>query len=118
MISSELLRDVRCNALRKRVWYKTLDRIERDIVNLTISVVERVKSCTLLSELNKILEKLREAMKSPFIRHCENYGCKKLVEVVEMALSFGSTVADEWLGDESMIRLLALNNMYNPIGWK
>lgn len=118
VLSKEFLREVRYKALRKRVWYKALDRIERGMVNLTISVVERVKSYTLASELTKILDKLREAMKSAFIRHCESYGRKKLIEVVGIALSFGSTDAKDWHGDESMVRLLALNNFYDPVGWK
>ena len=118
VISAEHLRDIRASALRKRVWYKALDGIERNIVNLTISVVERVKSSTLAEEIGKILFKLREAMKSPFVRHCEIYGVQKLEEVIEMALGFGCVRALGWRGDDSMVRLLALNNMYNPVGWK
>lgn len=118
MISAEHLRQVRRLARRKRVWYRALDGIERNIVNLTIRVVERVKSNTLADQLTTILDKLREAMKSAFIRHCESYGVDRLREVIEIALSFGSVRALGWSGDESMVRLLALNNMHNPVGWK
>jgi len=117
MLSKELLREVRGIALRKRVWYKALDEIERGIVNLTISVVESVKSLTLVRELVKILAKLREAFKSAFVKHVEDYGFRKLMDVINVAVGFGNVEALKW-GSESFARLLALNNFNNPVGWR
>ena len=59
MVSRDYLKEVRYAALRKRVWYRVLDRVERGIFNLTISVVERVQSEVLATEIVKILAKLR-----------------------------------------------------------
>ena len=42
ILSQNYLKEVRYAALRKRVWYRVFDRVERGIVNLTIGVVERV----------------------------------------------------------------------------
>jgi hypothetical protein len=117
VLSKELLREVRGIALRKRVWYKALDEIERGIVNLTISIVERVKSRLLMQEISKILDKLREAFKSAFTRHVEDYGFKKLMDVINVAVSFGNQEALKW-GSESFAKLLAVNNYNNPVGWK
>lgn len=117
MLSKELLREVRGIALRKRVWYKALDGIERGIVNLTISVVESVKSPTLVRELSKILAKLREAFKSAFIKHVEDYGFKKLMDVINVAVGFGNVEALKW-ESESFAKLLAVNNYNNPVGWR
>jgi hypothetical protein len=117
VLSKELLREVRGIALRKRVWYKALDEIERGIVNLTISIVERVKSRLLMQEISKILDKLREAFKSAFTRHVEDYGFKKLMDVINVAVSFGNQEALKW-GSKSFARLLAVNNYNNPVGWK
>ena len=117
MLSKEFLREVRGIALRKRVWYRALDEIERGIVNLTISVVESVKSPTLVREISKILAKLREAFKSAFIKHVENYGFKKLMDVINVAVSLGNVEALKW-GSESFARLLAVNNYNNPVGWR
>ena len=116
-LSNELLRGIRSIALRKRVWYRALDKVERGIVDLTISVVESVKSLTLVRELAKILAKLREALKSAFTRHVEDYGYRKFVEVVRVAVSFGNGEALRW-GSEQLARLLALNNYNNPVGWR
>ena len=117
MLSKELLREVRGIALRKRVWYRALDEIERGIVNLTISVVESVKSPTLVREISKILAKLREAFKSAFIKHVEDYGFRKLMDVINVAVGFGNVEALRW-GSESFARLLAVNNFNNPVGWR
>ncbi|MFH2112171.1 MAG: hypothetical protein ABIJ47_13035 [Candidatus Bathyarchaeota archaeon] len=116
-VSEEQLREVRGTALRRRVWYKVLDGIERGIVNLTISVVGGVKSPTLMREISKILVKLRDALESAFTRHLEEYGSRKLVEIIKVALSFGNEEALRW-GTDSFARLLAVNNYNNPAGWK
>ena len=115
-VSKEQLREVRSTALRKRVWYKALDGIERGIINLTISVVGGVKSPTLMREISKILVKLREAFKSAFTRHL-NYGSRKLVDILKIALGFGNQAALGWETD-SFAMLLTVNNYNNPVGWK
>ena len=61
--SGDYLRSVRLAALRRRVWYRVLDRVERGIVDLTIVFVEKVQSQVLAKELVKILAKLRDASK-------------------------------------------------------
>lgn len=116
-VSTEQLREVRGAALRRRVWYKALDGIERGIMNLTISVVGGVKSPTLMREISKILVKLREALESAFTRHLEEYGSRKLVDIIKIALSFGNEDALRW-GTDSFARLLTVNNYNNPAGWK
>lgn len=116
-MSKEQLREVRSTALRRRVWYKALDGIERGIINLTISVVEGVKSPTLMREISKILVKLQEAFKGAFTRHMEEYGSRKLVDIIKIALSFGNEEALRW-GIDSFARLLTVNNYNNPVGWK
>jgi hypothetical protein len=102
--------------MRKHVWYRVLDKIEREIVNLTISIIDEVRSFTLSKTLYGILEKVRDAYKSAFIKTVENYGLSRAVKAVEQARRFGYNV-NGWLDDEAFPRLLALNFMYNPSGW-
>jgi len=49
--------------MRKRVWYNSIDNLERGIVNLTISLVENIESLTLLEVLMNILSKIKELSK-------------------------------------------------------
>ena len=78
IVSRNYLKTVRYAALRKRVWYRVLDRVERGIIDLTIVYVEKVQSQVLAKELVKILAKLRDASKSAFTRHVEGFGYGKL----------------------------------------
>jgi len=58
MFTSSFLSDMRRKALRKGVWYKALDALERGILSLTSRVIERVESAVLGVELVKIISKL------------------------------------------------------------
>ena len=113
IITQDYLRTVRYAALRKRVWYRVLDRVERGIVNLTIVFVEKVQSQVLAGELVKILAKLWDGAKSAFIRHVEGFGICKLRLVVEQAKGFGGE-AHGWLMDLGF----AVNDFFGPAGWR
>jgi len=117
IISKSYLRDVKGCALRKRIWYKALDKLERGIIDLTINIVECAKSKILVQEITKILAKLESAMRSRFTRHYETFGLEKLRNVVETARGFGSKVCSEWY-TQSFALLLTLNDYNNHVGWK
>ena len=113
--SQDYLRTVRSIAVRKRVWFRVLDRVERGIVDLTIVFVEKVQSQVLAKVLVKILVKLRDGSKSVFIRHVEGYRYRKLRLVVEQAKGFGS-LAQGWLMDLGFVEWFAVNDYYSPYG--
>jgi hypothetical protein len=114
VLSQKYLETVRRTALRKRVWYRVLDRVERGIVNLTIGIIEKVQSPVLAQELVKILAKLRDAGKCAFTRHVEVFGYKKLRLIVDQVRSFGSEVS--WLMDMGFAEWLAFTDYYSPFG--
>lgn len=116
MIYSRFLKIIREKALRRRVWY-SLDLVERGIINLTIRVVERIKSTHLMTEVVKILVKINDALKNPFIMHIKTFGVKKGKLIIENAVKWENKVVLEWrLRD--FAKFLAFNNYNNPIGWK
>ena len=104
--------------MRKRVWYNSIDSLERGIVNLTISLIENIKSLTLFRVLKSILKKIKESSKSFFIRYHEKYGLAKAEKVVKLAVSYGCEYATTWLNYSSFSRLLTLNDMNDPLGWR
>ena len=91
-ISLESLRSIRRKAYRKRVWYTALDSLERGIVNLTIGIVESVKSLRLTKVLEAIHEKLENACLGVFDRHHKEFGLGRAVVVVDQAFGFVSLV--------------------------
>ena len=109
---------LRAKAIRQRSWHKVLDDIERGIVNLTLKLVEDVKSLTLSIILKDIVEKLELALNSYFLSYVSEYGIAQLGLLVEYAKFFGSNVADYWLQDKCFPRLLALNSLYDLQGWR
>ena len=117
IITPDYLKSVRLTALRKRTWFKALDKLERGILNLTIKFVEKLKSQVLAGHIVKILAKLRDAAKCAFTRHVESYGYMKLRETVEQALGLGYD-SSGWIRDLGFAEWFALNNYYNPVGWR
>ena len=117
ILTPDYLKAVRLEALRKRTWYRVLDRVERGIFNLTIRLFDSVKSRVLASELAKILAKLRDGVKSAFTRHVEEYGVRQMWRNIEYVKDLGSDLAASWISMEYAI-WLASNNYNNPIGWK
>ena len=77
LYTKSFLKGVRLEALRKRVWYRALDRVERGIINLTCSIIDRVESAVLGSVLVRIIDRLREAMKGDFVKVVESVGCER-----------------------------------------
>lgn len=117
MFTKDFLRGVRLEALRKRVWYRVLDRVERGIFNLTCSVVDRVKSAVLGSVLVGIIVRLREAMKGGFVRVWESVGCERAVRFAGLARGWGYGDVRGWLEGLGFARYLALLVYNAPSGW-
>lgn len=117
MLSIDHLREVRKLALRKHVWYRALDGLERGIVNLTIKLVEHVKSLRLAETIAKIMLNLEGALKSEYTRHLEAYGYSKMRTIIDTSVKLGCQEASSW-ASEAFAQLITLNNMHNPVGWR
>ena len=91
MLGSQLtgrkLARLKTRALRKRVWFWALDRVERGLLDLTIRWVDNVRSGRLTEALMRILVKLARAMEQGMAR--------VLVAGRELALR-ASALAVEW----------------------
>jgi len=117
MFTREFLVVWRRKALRRRVWYSSLDRVERGILSLAARVVDRVESEVLGVVLVKILGKLRDAMKGEFVRHMESYGFAAAGRVAGLVVSFGDLRGREWARDLGFVRYLTVLDFNRPPGW-
>ena len=117
MYTRSFLVKVRRKALREHVWWRTLDRVERAIIDLTIRVVNKVRSEALGVEIVKILKKMKEALKSRFVKLMENYGLERARRFSEQAQSWGCKNAGAWAYDFDFIRYLIIIEMNNPEGF-
>jgi len=117
MFTRKFLVGWRRKALRRRVWYSSLDRVERGILSLAARVVDRVESVVLGVVLVKILGKLRDALKGPFARKMETYGLEKARIISKTAVEWGHSAAVGWAHDFGFIRYLAALELNAPSGW-
>lgn len=95
-------------AMRKRVWFKILDRAERAIVDLTIQTVKKIRSSTLKEMLTTISEKLMEAMKSQIAKLTETIGRPLAQKIARLAFYWGNPESLEWSKDSSFPQYLAI----------
>ena len=101
-------------ALRKRVWFKILDRAERAIVDLTIRTVKQIRSFTLKEILVTISGKLMNAMKSQVVRFTETIGRPLVQKIAKLAFSWGNHAALKWPKDSSFTRYLTIMEINTP----
>ena len=104
----------RARALRQRIWFKTLSRTERCIVDLTIRCVERVRSRVLTRIVSDIVAKILNTLKPSFLETAMRVGREIADEVCGIALKWGNMSASRWKHDLSFTRFLgvtAVNRM-------
>jgi hypothetical protein len=118
MFTSRFLSQIRLKAFRRGIWFSSLDNIERGILSLASRVVDRVESEVLGIELVKIISKLKNAMKSGFVRLVEEYGVWKAKELSIVALSWGNLKAKNWSKDSNFYHYLTMTYGNIPIIFK
>jgi hypothetical protein len=117
MFTRQFLSDVRRKALRRGVWLKALDGVERGILTLASRLVDRVESEVLGVVLVTIIGKLKDAMRSGFVRHMRSFGVRRAREIRDQAVGFGYSGARGWLWDQGFVRYLAVLDYCQPAGW-
>lgn len=114
--TAEELNKIKRKALRRKVWFKALNRMERALIDLVIRVVERVRSPKLAKIVARILEKLREALKTRIEKLMETVGRNIARKHAECAYSWGYKDALTWSEDTDFIRYLTIVEMNKKKG--
>lgn len=100
-------------ALRSRVWYKVLSRVERGILDLTVRYVDCIRSATLANVVTAIMEKLKLATESMVDRLVRTVGFSLVQKVSAIAVGLGYRLAARWVDDPGFARYLAITQMNN-----
>jgi hypothetical protein len=106
-ITREVLVGLKTRGLRRRLWYSTLSRIERGLVDLTIRWVDKVRSGRLAETLLRILAKLVLALETGMGRVLGR-GRVLAMRASELAVGWGNSQAYVWRYDESYALALGL----------
>ena len=109
LTSVKKLAETKKIALRRRIWFKSLSRIERGIIDLTIKYIDNVKSTKLAKVLTVIINKLQTTMKSRFDHLVGTIGFKIAKKISEIASLWGNKNAYLWDNDPAFARFLVIN---------
>jgi hypothetical protein len=94
-ITREVLIGMKTRGLRRRLWYSTLSRMERGLVDLTIRWVDKVRSGLMAETLLRILVKLALALETGMGRVLGR-GRVLAVRASELAVGWGNGSAFSW----------------------
>jgi hypothetical protein len=101
--------EIKKDALKHRVWYKTLNRIERGIIDLTVKYVDCIKSTKLAKVVTAIIEKLQLTMESIAEKLVRTVGLPLARKISNIAVSWGNRLAKLWAEDRAFARFLVMN---------
>jgi len=118
MFSRERLARIRTIAIRKGVWYKTLDKAERGLVELTIRIVKRIGSPLLKRVLTSIFRKLQTVMENKIAYFARKAGRQLAEKLSLIAQSWGNASAFWWRAENNFIRFLTVIHVNTPSAFK
>ena len=96
-------------ALRRGVWFRVLDRVERGIIDLTVRYVVCIKSGKLAKVVTAIMEKLQSAAESIVDKLVRTVGLPLARKISDIAVSWGNRLASMWADDRSFAEFLVVN---------
>jgi hypothetical protein len=112
--SVDVLVEVKRAALRRGVWFRALSRVERGVLDLTVKVVDEIRSAKLAKVVVAILDKLVRVMESAVDRMVRVVGLSQAQKVSDLALGWGNRSACSWARDAGFARYLAVMHMNSP----
>ncbi len=108
LLTRQSLIKARVKAVRQKVWFKALSRVERNILDLTIRCVEKVRSHILAKIISNILDKILKTLKPSFLEAAMRIGREIADEVCGIAEKWGNVHASRWKHDSGFVRFLGV----------
>jgi len=99
LLTRQGLIKTRIRAVRQKVWFKALSRVERSILDLTIRCVEKVRSRILAKIVTDILAKILKTLEPSFLEAAMRIGREIADEVCGIAEKWGNMHASRWKHD-------------------
>ena len=112
-LNKKQLMNLKTKAMRSGVWFKALQRIDRVLLDLTIRVVDNIRSATLSKSILTLTRKLEEAMESSFSIRLREIGLPLAQKISLTAQRLGNNSASEWASESSFAIFLAVMHVNN-----
>jgi hypothetical protein len=116
VLSRRVLAKLRLRAIRCGVWFRDLRDVERKLLDLTIAVVERVRSVRLAKVVAGIVERLLLAVEGGLSRLMRVRGRGLAERLSRVAQSWGNKSAVHWATDLGFIEYLAVAGVEASVG--
>jgi hypothetical protein len=100
-------------ALRRGIWFRALNRVERGVLDLTSRYVDCIRSKQLAKVVTAILEKLKLATESVVDRLVRTVGFSLALKISSVAVGLGNRSAILWAVDAGFARYLAVAHLNN-----
>ena len=111
VFTREYLVKLREKAVRRGCWFGCLAHGERKLLELTIRVVEKVRSFLLTKIVSKLVSTLVDAMESRVSRLIRTQGKEMAKRLSAVAVSLGHRTAKKWVRDKGLVQFLVINNL-------
>jgi hypothetical protein len=102
------LTKIKSKAIRAGVWFKTLPRIDRVLFDLTIKVIENIRSATLAKRIFVVMGKLEGLLESSILKSVRVIGRSLAEKLSLIAQKWGNASAKSWVADSSFAFFLAI----------
>lgn len=99
---------LRLKAMRTGVWFRALPRIDRVLVDLTITVADSIRSIQLAKSLFAVVGKLEGLMESSVLKSLRLVGRPLAEKISVVGQTIGNASAREWATDSSFAFFLAV----------
>lgn len=113
-LSGKELAKIRAMAIRRGNWYRTLNKTERALLDLTIRVVRKIRSFVLSRILAPIIEKLQIRTERNIAILFHKIGQPLTEKISRIAQNWGNTSADSWNSDSNFAQFLAIMHINEP----
>lgn len=110
-LTQESLTKLKLKAVRRGCWFRDLKHNERQLLDLTIRVVEKVHSFRLAKIVSQIVGKLCAAMESRIFCLMRTEGRSLAERVSLIGEAWGNTAAKFWANDRGFIQYLTVCNL-------
>ena len=111
VLSRDNLAKLKQKAVRRGCWYKELKQNERMLLDLTIRVVEKVRSFMLAKVVFRLVGRLFEAMESRIVCLIRTEGFEMVKRLSKIGESLGCKSAKNWVRDKGFMQFLVISNL-------
>lgn len=108
LLNKKMLINLKTKAIRSGAWFKAMQGIDRVLFDLTIRVVDNIRSTQLAKSMLLLIGKLENAVNGSFSVFLREIGLPLAQKIGSIAQKLGNISAINWAFDSSFAAFLAI----------